>query len=133
MAEEKDQETKTVPFYPDHITYEAKVALGFGILFVAVGVVGLINPLGLGPPADPMDTPAHAKPEWYFLFLYQLLKFIPETIGATAPVVGLFVLAILPFLDRRQKKTTRAMLIRGGAALIATLIIIGLSIWGEVS
>lgn len=133
MAEEKDQETKTVPFYPDHITYEAKVALGFGVLLVALGVWGLFNPLGLGPPADPMDTPAHAKPEWYFLFLYQLLKFIPETIGATAPVLGLIALAFLPFLDRKQQKTARAMLIRGGITLLVTLILAALSVWGEVS
>ena len=76
------QEENSVPFYPDHLALEAKVALGFTILVVIIGVIGLFYPIGLGIPADPMDTPLHTKPEWYFLFLYQLLRYIPKTIGA---------------------------------------------------
>jgi len=95
------QEENSVPFYPDHITAEAKVALGFGILVVLIGVLGLFFPVGSGTPADPMNTPIHVKPEWYFLFLYQLLRFIPKTIGATAPVVAILLLAVWPFLDSK--------------------------------
>ena len=76
---ENNQE-KGVPFYPDHVALEAKVALGVVILVVVIGVIGLFAPVGLGAPADAMDTPAHIKPEWYFLALYQLLRYIPETI-----------------------------------------------------
>ncbi len=127
------QEENSVPFYPDHVTLEAKVALGFGILVVLIGVLGLFFPVGLGTPADPMDTPIHVKPEWYFLFLYQLLRFIPKTIGATAPVIAILLLAVWPFLDSKpdsSKKTSRIRL-WFSAALI--LIIIALTIWGEVS
>jgi quinol-cytochrome oxidoreductase complex cytochrome b subunit len=127
------QEENSVPFYPDHVTLEAKVALGFGILVVLIGVLGLFFPVGLGTPADPMDTPIHVKPEWYFLFLYQLLRFVPKTIGATAPVIAILLLAVWPFLDSKpdsSKKTSRIRL-WFSAALI--LIIIALTIWGEVS
>jgi len=51
------QEENSVPFYPDHFNQEAKVALGFGILVVLTGVLGLFFPVGLGAPADPMNTP----------------------------------------------------------------------------
>lgn len=131
MTEEKEQ--KSVPFYPDHIGLEAKVALAFGFLVVATGVIGLFIPVGLGEPADPMDTPAHAKPEWYFLFLYQLLKFLPKTIGATAPVLALLLITIWPFLDRKKDPGPKAIKIRKIISAIAVLVIIALTIWGEVS
>ncbi len=129
---ENNQE-KEVPFYPDHVALEAKVALGVVILVVVIGVIGLFAPVGLGAPADAMDTPLHIKPEWYFLALYQLLRFIPKTIGATAPVLAIVLLAIWPFLDQkpdRSKKTTR---IRFWLSLVAVVVIIALTIWGEVS
>ena len=129
---ENNQE-KEVPFYPDHVALEAKVALGVVILVVVIGVFGLFAPVGLGAPADAMDTPLHIKPEWYFLALYQLLRFIPKTIGATAPVLAIVLLLIWPFLDQkpdRSKKTTR---IRFWLSLVAVVVIIALTIWGEVS
>ncbi len=129
---ENNQE-KEVPFYPDHVALEAKVALGVIILVVVIGVIGLFAPVGLGAPADSMDTPLHVKPEWYFLALYQLLRFIPETIGATSPVLAIVLLMIWPFLDQkpdRSKKTTR---MRFWFSLVAVVVIIALTIWGEVS
>ena len=123
----------SVPFYPDHLSLEAKVALGFGILVVLTGVVGLFFPVGLGAPADPMDTPVHIKPEWYFLFLYQLLRYIPETIGATAPVIAVLLLGIWPFLDSKPDSTKKPAWLRLWFAAAAIIIIIALTIWGEVS
>ena len=127
------QEENSVPFYPDHLTLEAKVALGFGILVVLIGVLGLFFPVGLGTPADPMDTPIHVKPEWYFLFLYQLLRFIPKTIGATAPVIAILLLAVWPFLDSKPDSTKKTSRIRLWFSAAIILIIIALTIWGEVS
>jgi len=127
------QEENSVPFYPDHITQEAKVALGFGILVVLTGVLGLFFPVGLGAPADPMNTPIHVKPEWYFLFLYQLLQFIPKTIGATSPVIAIILLAIWPFLDPKPDSTKKPFWIRIWISAILLITIIALTIWGEVS
>jgi len=124
---------KGVPFYPDHVVLEAKVALGVVILVVIVGVIGLFAPVGLGAPADPMDTPLHIKPEWYFLALYQLLRFIPETIGATSPVLAIVLLLIWPFLDQKPDRSKKITKIRFWLSLVAVVIIIGLTIWGEVS
>lgn len=131
MSEETHE--KEVPFYPDHVALEAKVALGVVILVVVVGVIGLIAPVGLGLPADPMDTPLHIKPEWYFLALYQLLRFIPETIGATSPVLAIVLLMIWPFLDQKPDKSKKTTRIRFWLSFVAVVIIIALTIWGEVS
>lgn len=131
MSEQKHEDS--VPFYPDHLTLEGKVALGVGILIVIIGIIGLFIPVGLGAPADPMDTPAHIKPEWYFLSLYQLLRFIPKTIGATTPVLAVLLMMIWPFLDHKQDQTTKPRQIRFWFSLAAVIIIIALTIWGEVS
>ena len=131
MSEQKHDDS--VPFYPDHLVLEAKVALGVGILVVIIGIIGLFMPVGLGAPADPMDTPAHVKPEWYFLSLYQLLRFIPKTLGATAPVLAVLLIMVWPFLDHKLDQTTKTRQIRFWFSLVAVIIIIALTIWGEVS
>ena len=129
----ENNEEKSVPFYPDHLKLEAMVALAVGIIILIVGVIGLFYPVGLGDPADAMDTPEHIKPEWYFLFLYQLLRFIPETIGATLPVIAVLILAIWPFLDSKADKDKKASWIRFWVAGIVLILVIALTIWGEVS
>jgi len=129
----ENNEEKSVPFYPDHVALEAKVALGLIILVVIIGVIGIFAPVGIGAPADPMDTPAHIKPEWYFLALYQLLRYIPKTIGATLPVIAIVLLLIWPFLDKKPDTTKKTTKIRFWLSFIAVVIIIALTIWGEVS
>jgi quinol-cytochrome oxidoreductase complex cytochrome b subunit len=131
MSEKK--ENNSVPFYPDHLKSEAKVALGVGVLVIFIGVLGLFFPVGLGAPADPMDTPLHVKPEWYFLFLYQLLQFIPKTLGAISPVIIVLLLALWPLLDSKPDQTKKPIRLRILVSVVVLLIIIALTIWGEVS
>jgi quinol-cytochrome oxidoreductase complex cytochrome b subunit len=69
---EIQKEPESIPFYPDHVSTEFRVVVAMVIIAVVVGILGLFFPVGLGEPADPMNTPAHAKPEWYFLFLYPI-------------------------------------------------------------
>ena len=93
----------------------------------------MFSPVGIGDPADPMNTPAHVKPEWYFLALYQLLKFIPKSAGAVGPVIALILLALLPFIDSKPDKSKKSQRIRFYTVLVLLVISIALTIWGEVS
>ena len=129
----ENQSEKSVPFYPDHVALEAKVALGVGILVIIIGIIGLFAPVGLGAPADPMDTPEHVKPEWYFLSLYQLLRYIPETIGASIPVLVILLLMIWPFLDNKPDTSRKIVKTRFWFSVFVMIILIALTIWGEVS
>jgi ubiquinol-cytochrome c reductase cytochrome b subunit len=70
----------------------------------------LTNPFLLGDvenfiPANPLVTPVHIQPEWYFLFAYAILRSIPNKLGgAIALVASIIILFILPF---SQRTTTR--------------------------
>lgn len=101
----KEAKEKGVPFFPDAIFKDAVLSL----LVLAV-LIALI--VGFGVPleerADPADATYTPRPEWYFLFLFQLLKYFPgqlEVIGVfVIPTIFLVLLFALPFLDRSNKR-----------------------------
>jgi quinol-cytochrome oxidoreductase complex cytochrome b subunit len=133
MAETQISTEESVPFYPEHVRTEIKVVIGITAVALIFGLIGMLSPLGLEEPADPMNTPLHVKPEWYFLGLYQLLKFIPKTTGAVIPVVLLVVLTLWPFIDAKPETTRRKLNIRAAVVAAGMIILIALTIWGQVS
>jgi quinol-cytochrome oxidoreductase complex cytochrome b subunit len=133
MTETDHNTQDSIPFYPDHVTTEVKVTIGILVVVVLIGILGMITPVGLGAPADPLDTPLHVKPEWYFLALYQLLKFIPKTAGALAMPVAFLLILVWPFIDRKADKSPKAQRTRLIFTVIGMIILIALTIWGEVS
>ncbi len=130
MAETKSTSEESVPFFPDHVRTEAKVVIGILVVVLIVAILGLFKPVGLGDPADPMNTPLHVKPEWYFLGLYQLLKYIPKTTGAVIPVIFVAIVALWPFIDRNPDTSKKNIRVRFIAIVIGVAILIGLTIWG---
>jgi ubiquinol-cytochrome c reductase cytochrome b subunit len=90
-----------VKFWPDIIYKDLLVSFGLFILLIGLATFIGVNP---EPKADPSDTSYIPRPEWYFLFLFEFLKFIPgkvEWLGTfVIPVLGVLVLFALPFLDR---------------------------------
>lgn len=133
MSEANLNKEESIPFYPDHVRTEFRVTLGILVVVFILGLVGLIFPVGLGVPADPMDTPEHVKPEWYFLGLYQILKYIPKTAGAVAPVIAVLIVMLWPFMDRKADKSLKNQRIRLIVSIVGLIIFIALTIWGEVS
>nr|YP_010692955.1 cytochrome b [Anastrepha serpentina]WCB98071.1 cytochrome b [Anastrepha serpentina] len=89
-----------IPFHP-YFSY--KDIVGFIIMIMALLLLTLINPYLLGDPdnfipANPLVTPVHIQPEWYFLFAYAILRSIPNKLGGViALVLSIAILAILPF------------------------------------
>lgn len=137
MAENTKPDThdgeETIPFFPDHVRTEAWVALGVIGLVMAVAVIGWLAPVGLGDPADPMNTPLHIKPEWYFLGLYQLLKFVPQNVGIGVIAVGVGALFFVPFLDRKPDSSPLAARRRMIGAAVVVIVLLVLTVWGEFS
>nr|YP_010693033.1 cytochrome b [Rhagoletis completa]WCB98214.1 cytochrome b [Rhagoletis completa] len=89
-----------IPFHP-YFTY--KDIVGFIIMIMSLIILTLTNPYLLGDPdnfipANPLVTPVHIQPEWYFLFAYAILRSIPNKLGGViALVLSIAILAILPF------------------------------------
>jgi cytochrome b6-f complex subunit 4 len=134
MAEIESPTTEnSVPFYPVHVSNEAKVVLGISVIAIVIGLIGIFSPVGLGEPADAMNTPTHVKPEWYFLGLYQLLKYISKTAGAVLPVLGVLVIMFWPFIDRKPDTSSRSYRNRAVGVAIFMVVLIAMTIWGEVS
>ena len=99
------EEMKTgKPFYPDQVFEDV---VGMLVLFVILAVVALFVPVPLEDVADPTNADYDPRPEWYFLFLFQLLKYFQgpfEIIGTfVIPTVGMLLLLFLPFLDRSER------------------------------
>lgn len=133
MPHEQLDHEETIPFFPDQFMREFRVMIGIIVIAVVIGILGLINPVGLEEPADPFNTPAHVKPEWYFLGLYQLLKFVPKTTGVLIPILGVVILAVWPFIDHKKETDLKPTKIRAIIVAIGMLILIALTIWGGVS
>nr|YP_010033114.1 cytochrome b [Hemipenthes neimengguensis]QOW39622.1 cytochrome b [Hemipenthes neimengguensis] len=89
-----------IPFHP---YFSFKDVFGFIIMLMALAMLTLTNPYLLGDPdnfipANPLVTPVHIQPEWYFLFAYAILRSIPNKLGGViALVLSIAILAILPF------------------------------------
>lgn len=123
---------ETIPFFPDHLKTEAYVALGFAVLAIVIGIIAIFSPVGLEEPADPMLTPDHVKPEWYFLALYQLLKYIPKTLGVLIPIVGVLIVLVWPFLDKKED-STKQQRIRAIFSIVFMVVLIAMTFWGWYS
>jgi quinol-cytochrome oxidoreductase complex cytochrome b subunit len=131
MAIEQDEhEEETIPFYPDQVRREAIVAY---VVLLAVILVGVLIPPHLGPKADPMETPVHIKPEWYFLALYQLIKLVPPDVGVLIPLVAVAGLILLPFLDRTGTTDGRQRRWRMVAVATLAIVVMAMTVWGYVS
>nr|YP_010701453.1 cytochrome b [Channa ornatipinnis]WCJ52962.1 cytochrome b [Channa ornatipinnis] len=97
-----------IPFHP-YFSY--KDLLGFALLLMLLISLSLFAPNLLGDPdnftpANPLVTPPHIKPEWYFLFAYAILRSIPNKLGGVlALLASILVLALVPFLHTSKQRS----------------------------
>nr|ADY17974.1 cytochrome b [Propithecus edwardsi] len=103
-----------IPFHP---YYTIKDLLGLLLLILPLMTLVFFSPDLLGDPdnytpANPLSTPPHIKPEWYFLFAYAILRSIPNKLGGVlALILSILILAIIPFLQtaKQQSMTFRPL------------------------
>lgn len=99
-----------IPFHP---YFSFKDILGFFIIIIILIIICLINPYLLGDPdnfipANPLVTPVHIQPEWYFLFAYAILRSIPNKLGGViALLISIAILFSLPFTHKRKLSTLK--------------------------
>ncbi len=88
-------------FFPEQVF---KDTVGVAVAFIILFVMAVVAKVPLERLADPTDTAYIPRPEWYFLFLFQTLKFFKgplETVGSVVlPGVAVLTLFLIPFIDR---------------------------------
>lgn len=94
-----------IPFHP---YFSFKDIFGFIVLIIILFLLTIYSPYKLGDPdnfipANPLVTPPHIQPEWYFLFAYAILRSIPNKLGGViALVLSIAILFILPLTNKRK-------------------------------
>nr|AFK28596.1 cytochrome b [Hynobius leechii]AFK28597.1 cytochrome b [Hynobius leechii]AFK28598.1 cytochrome b [Hynobius leechii]AFK28599.1 cytochrome b [Hynobius leechii]AFK28600.1 cytochrome b [Hynobius leechii] len=97
-----------VPFHP-YFSY--KDALGFLIMLTMLFMLSLLSPNLLGDPdnftpANPLVTPPHIQPEWYFLFAYAILRSIPNKLGGVlALLASIVILMLIPMIHTSKQRS----------------------------
>nr|YP_009479879.1 cytochrome b [Streptopelia decaocto]AOV63725.1 cytochrome b [Streptopelia decaocto]AVX48210.1 cytochrome b [Streptopelia decaocto] len=97
-----------IPFHP---YFSLKDILGFMLMFLPLMTLALFSPNLLGDPenftpANPLVTPPHIKPEWYFLFAYAILRSIPNKLGGVlALAASVLILFLTPLLHKSKQRT----------------------------
>jgi quinol-cytochrome oxidoreductase complex cytochrome b subunit len=126
---------KTMPFFPNFFLRD--VALWLLVLNL-LAILAVFFPWELGHKADPMaSAPAGIKPEWYFLFMFQTLKYIPGKLWIfDGEVVGILLFGaagalwtLVPFWDRKSSRGEHNRLVNY-IGLFAVLYMIALTIIG---
>nr|ADD96744.1 cytochrome b [Crenicichla sveni] len=118
-----NSDAEKIPFHP---YYSFKDILGFMTLLVALTTLALFYPNLLGDPdnftpANPLVTPPHIKPEWYFLFAYAILRSIPNKLGGVlALLFSILILMLVPILHTSKQ---RALTFRPLTQLILWLLV----------
>nr|ASM82603.1 cytochrome b [Agnetina aequalis] len=99
-----------IPFHP---YFSFKDIVGFLVMIMILTILTLLEPYMLGDPdnftpANPLVTPVHIQPEWYFLFAYAILRSIPNKLGGViALVLSIAILFILPFSTKSKFRGTQ--------------------------
>src|ERR1700754_4772314 len=113
---------KGKPFFPYAVAKDSTMAV---IVLAVIIVMSLVLGAELGPKADPTTTTYVPRPEWYFFFLFEVLRVIkpPElvpfaTVGV--PTICMIMLFLLPFIDRSPERRPE----RRPIATIAGILII---------
>jgi ubiquinol-cytochrome c reductase cytochrome b subunit len=127
----KEKQGESQAFFPSQVARDLTMAIVTGLILAALAWKGAP---ALEAPADPTSSNYIPRPEWYFLGLFQLLKFFPgklEVVGAlVVPGIAMTFLALLPWIDRgklrvwHHRRPILGLFVAGMAAVV-TLTVLG--------
>ena len=131
MSEHNKHHGEGEPFFPGHLFKESVVML---VVILFMMFLALTIPLPVESIADPTDTTYQPRPEWYFMFLFQFLKYFPGSMEVFAavviPALGVGALILLPFLDKNPARHPKQRPLATSGAIITVIGLIVLTILG---
>jgi mono/diheme cytochrome c family protein len=124
LEEYKIEKERGYKFWPD-VIYKDLLA-SFAVFLLLIGLAVFVG-VAAEPPADPNDASYIPRPEWYFLFLFEMLKFFPgqiEWVGTfIIPTIAVLALFLLPFYDRSPFRHWKK---RKFAVVLMSIIVVGI-------
>lgn len=122
---------KSEPLFPNQIFKDSIFIL---IVFIALAGFAILFPAPLEPQADPTDSTYNPRPEWYFYFVFQLLRIFEgkyEIVGTIVlPTIAIIALILLPFLDRGPERAPQKRKFMMAIAAFAVVTVSILTIMG---
>ena len=122
---DKQEPQEGYRFFPDHVLTEINIGL---FLFFLCCILAIVLPVEVGEKANPLITPEHIKPEWYFFPMYKWIKMTPEMIGIFFPMVVIGIFIFWPLIDDFIVKTTKNKNLPMIIGLIGMVIVTSLMI-----
>lgn len=114
-------------FYPDYLI---EILLVVFLIVELIVILALLYPPAIGRQID-FSTPFSPRPEWYFLWLYQLIRYFPGSrivIGTTViPLAAVLVLILIPFIDKGKLGRLKVVMI-GILLLLSSVILTGIAV-----
>lgn len=111
-----------IPFVPNFLYRDA---LGWTLALGLIVLLSTLFPWELGEKADILKpAPPHVRPEWFFVFMYQTLKYVPKALGVFGFAVGAMIWIVLPFFDKKSNRgeLNRPFTIIGVVALVYVIV-----------
>src|SRR5450432_423089 len=125
---------KTEPFYPRQVLMDLSLT---ALLIAGLGLLCFFMPMKLGPPANPADAQYIPRPEWYYLPIFQWLKYwhgSAAIVGVLViPTILVFAVLALPFLDRSVERRPWKRPIAMGAYVFVFVCLVGLALRSRYS
>ncbi|MEN3045875.1 MAG: cytochrome bc complex cytochrome b subunit [Candidatus Hydrothermales bacterium] len=131
-----ESKVKKIPFFPYFFLKDLRsIYLFFALtLLIVFFFPQLVFPKDAMVKADPLETPEKIKPEWYFLFNYQLLKIVPnEFLGIFIQILLALVILLLPFIDRNPERRIWKRPLFFMSVIFFILFYIFITVWGYLS
>jgi len=134
MNEQKPQKPEQQPeegyrFFPDHVLTEINIGL---FLFYLCCILAIVLPVEVGQKANPLVTPEHIKPEWYFYPMYKWIKMTPEVVGLFFPMFVIAIFIFWPLVDSLIVKLTGSKILPTIIGVIGMVIVTSLMIMEAV-
>ncbi len=129
FEDEPEDKPKHFNFFPDHILTELIMGL---VLMILLSALATILPATMGPPADPNVTPEVIKPEWFFYVSFRWLKLFSLTFAVISTGFIVAAMFLWPWIDRVLRRITGNEDISVYVGIIATFLLIGLTVWEAV-
>jgi len=129
FEDEPEDKPQHFNFFPDHMLTELMIGL---VLMILLSALATVFPATMGPAADPLTTPDVIKPEWFFYVSFRWLKLFSLSFAVLSTGFIVAAMFLWPWIDVALRKVTKNEDISIYIGIVATFLLVGLTVWEAV-